>query len=220
MAEDPVKLVALEDSITEDLLKPGTACLVKFAENTFLVEIAEVTDDTLRVTFYAYDFPVAGMLIDIEFHQPEGIIRYVTKVIEGPKTETDGILLEKPFAPKIVQHRATYRVPTDIPTTFIEDKGRRAENCTVVNLSTTGASLESRTPLSRGDFFALNLKINDQKHTLEGEVCHVAQYRRSDGAPIYVYGTRFTGYSPGAGIAVTNYVWDCLRELYPAVSTD
>ena len=220
MAEELVKLVALEDGLADRLLQSGTPCLVRFADNTFLVTVLESDEETIRVSFHAYDFPVAGMLVDLEFHEPEGIVRFVAKVLKGPKREGDGILLERPFTPQIIQHRATYRASTSIDATFAERKGRSHERCTVKNLSTTGASLESRVPLQRGTIVNLALPIDGRTHEIESRICHVATYTRKDGAKAYVYGTRFLNYSPGAGTAVTNYVWNRLKELYPSIGAD
>lgn len=220
MADEPVKLVAVEDGIAERLLQPGTPCLVRFADNTFLVNVVNADESTIRVSFHAYDFPVPGMLVDLEFHEPEGIIRFVAKVLKGPRIEGDGILLERPFSPQIIQHRATYRASTNIDATFIERKGRSHERCKIRNLSTTGASIESRTPLQRGMIVNLSLPIDGNTHEIETKICHVATYSKKDGSPSYVYGTRFMNYSAGAGTAVTNYVWNRLRELYPSIDTE
>lgn len=217
MAEELVKLVALEDGLPGRLLQPGTPCLVRFADNTFLVDVLEADEETIRVGFHAYDFPVPGMLVDLEFHEPEGIVRFIAKVVKGPTHEGEGILLERPFSPQIIQHRATYRASTNIDATFVERKGRSHERCRVKNLSTTGASIESRVPLQRGAIVQLTLPISGRNHEIEARVCHVASHETKDGARSYVYGTRFLNYSPGAGTAVTNYVWQRLKELYPAV---
>lgn len=217
MAEELVKLVALEDGLADRLLQPGTPCLVRFADNTFLVNVRESDDETIRVSFHAYDFPVPGMLVDLEFHEPEGIIRFVAKVLKGPKHEGDGILLERPFAPQTIQHRATYRASTNIEATFRERKGRTHERCKVKNLSTTGASIESRIPLQRGAIILLSLPIEGRNHEIEARICHAATFTTKDGAKGYNYGTRFLNYSPGAGTAVTNYVWNRLKELYPSI---
>ncbi len=220
MADEPIELVALEEGLAERLLQPGTPCLVRFADNTFLVDVLESDDEQIRVSFHAYDFPVPGMLVDLEFHEPEGIVRFVAKVLKGPKSEGDGILLERPFAPHVIQHRATYRVPTSLDGTFMERKGRSHESCTIKNLSTTGASLESRTSLKRGSIINITLQIDGRKHEIETKICHVAAFTRRDGSKAYVYGTRFVNYSPGSGTAVTNFVWSRLKELYPTIDTD
>lgn len=217
MAEDLIKLVALEDGLAERLLQPGTPCLVRFADNTFLVNVVEADAETIRVGFHAYDFPVPGMLVDLEFHEPEGIVRFVAKVLKGPKTEGDGILLERPFSPQVIQHRATYRAETDLDATFVERKGRSHERCKIKNLSTTGASMESRVPLQRGAIVQLVLPLSGRNHEIEARICHIAGYTGKDGAKRYIYGTRFLNYSPGAGTAVTNYVWNRLKELYPSI---
>jgi hypothetical protein len=220
MTNEPAEAYILDENSALDLFTPGRPCLIRFAENTFLVQISEVTDETIRVTFYAYDFPVPGMLVDLEFHQPEGIAHFVAKVLEGPKRERDGILLERPFSAQIIQHRATYRAATDIDTSFAQVDGRQAERCQVRNLSTTGASVESRVRLPHGAHIILNLNFEGTAHAIEAEVCHVDTFVRSDGATFYRYGTRFTNYSPGAGGAVTNYVWNRLKSLYPTIESD
>lgn len=220
MAEEPVQLIPLEDEETEALFAPGKPCLVHFADATFLVEVQEATDESVRVSFHAYDFPVAGMLIDLEFHEAQGIIRYVTKVIRGPKIEGDGILLERPHLPKIIQHRATFRVRANIRAAYTVEKGRQAESCVIRDISTTGARIESRTKLDMGDKFSLNVELGGSRHTLDGEVCHVGVYPALGGGNMYICGTRFTGYSPGAGMAVTDFVWSELRHLYPSVDEE
>jgi hypothetical protein len=197
----------------------GSNCLIKLTDRNFMVRILEVTDDTLRVSFPGLDYPVAGMLIDVEFHDPLGFSFYRTKVLKGPEREGEGILLERPSEAKRSQHRDSCRVPAELK---VEVKGQvhvRKHKSVLLNVSTGGALLQSPGEFEVGDVVEIPLKLpgETESYLVLAEILHRSEPVEIDGEKVFLYGTRFAGYDPGTGRALTSYIWDRLRELYPSV---
>ena len=68
---------------TADDIKIGRHCLMNTMGQRFLVEILEVEDDTVRLSCPGADYPVTGMIVSLEFHDPAGYNSYRVEVLEG-----------------------------------------------------------------------------------------------------------------------------------------
>ena len=197
----------------------GASCLLTVTERRFMVEIVEETDDTIRVSFPGIDYPIEGMLVDLEFHDNAGFSYYQSKVIVGPQKDGDGVLLERPSDELRSQHRDSVRVPVDLGAELKVQGHAVVHEGTVVNMSTGGAMIDSTTLFDNGATLDMVLDIpGETTASLIIQVLHVSpDSRQSDAGPVHSYGTRFVGYEPGAGRAVTRFIWKRLKELYPAV---
>ena len=215
-AEDTI---AVSDGVSSDVAV-GTQCLVKVTDRLFMVEITEVYDDAMRVTFPGYDYPIEGMILDLDFHDTDGIASYQAKVLEGPKKIGDGILLQKPVESRRMQHRDTARVPVRLDTKMAVKDSSEKHDAVIRNVSTTGAMIESLHLFERGALTDVSFEVPGVEAgevSLVAEIMFVSKPEHTEAGDRYTYGTRFEGYAPGSGWAVTQYVWARLKELYPSV---
>lgn len=216
-ADGGVQVVALvTDGPAE--IAVGVNCLLTVTDRRFVVEIVEVRDDTIRITFPGIDYPIQGMLVDIEFHDHTGFSYYQTKVVQGPHKEGDGVILERPTDASRSQHRDSCRVPTDLVGQWKLERGGESYEARISNVSTGGAMIQSPGCFEVGMTLELALALpGEPDHILSAQILHAGGPKVEAGEEIYTYGTRFTGYEPGAGRSVTRFIWGRLKELYPSV---
>lgn len=196
----------------------GVNCLLTVTDRHFVVEIVELNEETIRVSFPGIDYPIAGMLVDIEFHYLSGFSYYQTKVVEGPQREGDGIVLVRPAESTHIQHRDSCRVPTDLTGELKISGGDESFEAKLINLSSGGAMIETAGEFEVGAALELTLTLPDEPtHTFSTQVLHVGGVSGAPDHEIRRYGTRFTGHEPGAGRSMTRFIWGRLRELYPTV---
>ncbi len=195
----------------------GDELLMNVTGRNFMVEILSIAGDTMRVAFPGIDYPVEGMLVDFELHDPEGFSYFQAVVVQGPRADGDGVVLRLPDLAQRATHRDSARVPTDIDVTLTEEGGATAPG-KLRNLSSGGGFIETGAHFAEGSSVAMAVDIpNVGRKNVDIQILHVTEPRATDIGPIYSYGTRFTGYEPGAGRALTQYLWDRLIELYPSV---
>ena len=198
-------------------LKVGDQFLMNVTGRNFMVDVLSVEAGTMRVAFPGIDYPVEGMLVDVELHDAEGFSYFQTEVVRGPLADGDGVVLRIPDIAQRSTHRDSARVPTDLDVilTADEETGIRGK---LRNLSSGGAFVEAGVRFSEGASVSMEVEIPGVGRKLvDIQILHVTEPRATDLGPVYSYGTRFTGYEPGAGRALTQYLWDRLAELYPSV---
>jgi len=206
------------DTPAESKLKPGAHCLMTVTGRNFMVEILEVTDDRIRVSFPGIDYPVEGMLVDLEFHDRDGFLYSQSKVLAGPYKEGDGVLLERPHKLQQSRHRDSVRVPSDLEAEVRDQVHVRKYVAYVRNISTGGALIESPGDFGSGETLEMSLMLPDSDpQKLLAQVLYKIGTEETDSGLLHSYGTTFVGYEPGAGRMVTQYIWNRLKQLYPAV---
>lgn len=195
----------------------GKELLMTVAGRNFLVEVVDLRSESLRVTFPGIDYPVQGMQVELEMHEPAGFSYYQTTVKKGPLKEGDGVVLEIPAPPRRSMHRDTFRVPTDLKGEVLGPGDDHWTRATVTNLSAGGAYIEMKDEsYTEGTTVDLALLLpGDSRRVVQAQILHVVEPREENGQYYYAYGTRFTGYEPGAGREITQYIEGLLRDLYP-----
>lgn len=196
----------------------GGNCLLTVTDRLFMVEIVEVNDETIRVSFPGIDYPVDGMLVELEFHDHTGFSVFQAKVITGPRRDGDGILLELPTVSRRQQHRESARIPTDLSAQIKDPAQADKFDGRILNLSTGGALIETEAKFNLGDTIEIIAHLPERPETiLAARILYIPEPRETDQGVMNVYGTSFVSFEPGAGRALTRYIWDRLRELYPSV---
>jgi hypothetical protein len=207
------------DSTSAPEIAVGTTCLMTVTDRLFMVKIVDVTNDTIRVTFPGIDYPVEGMLIDLEFHDLTGFSYYQAIVLEGPQKVGDGILLEKPTDAKRIRHRDSCRVATDLKAELKDQAHVKTHPARIMNLSTSGALIETEAYFELDTTLEVKMTLPDNTtHDIIVQIVHVNDTVQSESQPVHCYGTRFVGYEPGTGRDITRYIWAQLKTLYPIVS--
>lgn len=202
----------------QDLVK-GNRCLVAVMGQRFMVDLLEVDDKTIRVSFPGRDYPISGMAVELEFHDPNGFNCYESEVILGPEKGTPGIVLERPVEPRRAQHRVSCRVPTDLTVQVKDQAHIRRYDAPLVNLSADGALIETNAPFDFSTTVELWLSLpGEPTHETLGAVVHISSptETRASGKDTTIYGIRFLHLDPAASQSICNYIWERLRELYGA----
>jgi c-di-GMP-binding flagellar brake protein YcgR len=117
------------------------------------------------------------------------------------------------------QHRATWRVPVDLPVSYKGHVHPRRVEARLANLSTGGALMASPNPVSQGDSLDIALALPDSEPlSLLGQVVHAVPDPDSPGT--HQVGVRFVSPDAVDRKTINQYLWRRLRALYgPAGAT-
>lgn len=200
-----------------DCIKRGERCLLSVDDQRYMVEIAKVDDESFRVTFPTIDYPVDGMQVDIEFHDPAGFYYCRTEVLRGPQKQGDGVVLQKPCQMFRSVHRESCRVATDLPATVRDQVHVTKSDAVIEDLSAGGARVRTDAPLDMDATIELALTLPQAKPLcVLGRVVHVSQDSDETRKPVRRYGLRFIGLERQNAAAIAAYIWQQLQEAYAA----
>ena len=196
-------------------IKKGNSCLLSVTGRHFMVEILDVKNDTICVSFPGLDYPVEGMWIEMEFHDKSGFSYYRVKVLKGPG-EGDGLTLERPREPRRNQHRDSFRVPTDLTVQVRDQIHIRKYDAALLDLSSGGALIQTDAPFDFNTTVEISLSLpGETAHNVLAQVVHMVEHNKTKRGPVRVYGIKLIGIQPEALISISRYVWNRLRDLYP-----
>lgn len=216
--QGPERLRRQENTAAPVRFSPGMNLLLRLIDRNFMVEVLDVSEDRIRVSFPGIDYPAEGMPVEIELHDATGFTYFQTRVLAGPRPEGDGIDLERPTSTARSMHRESCRVPTDLAVELRHDDPPVVVPGRIRNISTGGALVESAQKFLPGVDLAARITLPEGVTVnVRTQVLHAALARNNVSGPVYAYGTRFIGYEPGAGRVLTEYVWQRLKDLYPSV---
>ncbi len=197
----------------DELLKPGSRCLLVFMGKRFLISVLNTNAAEIRVSFPIQDFPIPGMRVDLEFHGDRGYAHCETEVLEATGEIGEGLLLKRPAAPLWNQHRTSWRVPVSLKATYKSHVHPRRIEADVINLSAGGLLLLTTHALVHGENVDVEMTLGSKTLALLGQVAHVAAPQESGAIPV---GIRFMSTDAGDREQINNYVWRRLREVYGA----
>jgi Tfp pilus assembly protein PilZ len=189
----------------------------------FLVELTEVNESIVRVTFPARDYPVDGMAVSLDFHDADGFNSYTTVVVQGPIQSAGELVLKRPDQFHRTQHRQTARVPTDLAAQVKDQIHVRRYNAALLNVSGGGALIECEAPFEIGSTVEITLSLpGEPLLQILGKVAHATDSARPGKTGIRAFGVNFVGLSPGV---CANSIpdrerhednnWDCRRQSSP-----
>ncbi len=201
-------------SEVHDALLDGAECMLNFAGGHFLVTVLDVNTETVRVSFPARDYPIEGLCVALEFHDPLGFVSYGTKVLEGPSPQNETILLQRPADMKRRWHRKTYRIPTDL-TVQVRDHGHaRRYDAELVDLSVGGARICTEAPFDRKTLIELAMSIpGEPGHTV---LCDIMDVLKPDDVlkpTAHQFCLRFIDLDHEAEQSIVRYVRRRLADL-------
>jgi c-di-GMP-binding flagellar brake protein YcgR len=200
-----------------ECIREGERCLLSADDQRYMVEIVQVDDESFRVTFPTIDYPVDGMQVDIEFHDPAGFYYCRTEVLRGPQKQGDGVMLQKPCQMFRSVHRESCRVAAEIPAKVRDQVHVTKSDAVVEDLSAGGARVRTDAPLDMDATIELALTLPQGRPlAVLGRVVHVTQDSNDPRKPARRYGLRFIGLERQAAAAITAYIWQRLQETYAA----
>lgn len=197
-------------------LKAGEECLLSVMDGHYLVKILEIGKEQVRVSFPGEDYPVAGMTVELQFHDEDGFNGYKSEVLEGPEPGRRSVVLRIPEKCERSSHRRTCRVDTDLTVQVKDHVHVRRYDAELVNLSAGGALLKTKAPFDFNTSIELMLSLpGDMMRTILGQVVHISMSTRTHPDSAHLLGVHFTGADADTAQAITRYVWDRLRETGP-----
>lgn len=206
-------MVVVKNPVRE--LQAGEHCLLRVMNRHFWVRVETVYDSGLRTTFPGTDYPVPGMMVELEIHEESGYTAFVTEVLAGPFETGGGLLLKTPAEGLFHQHRGSIRVSTDLTAQIRDQVHVRHYSADLVNLSGGGALMRTNAPLEMGTTVEVTLSLpGEQRSLVLGVVRHVhdAPGNRPGDRMI---GVNFLPLDPGAARSVARFIYQRLVELAP-----
>lgn len=201
----------------ESRLRAGDQCLLTVVDRHFMVDILSVTDDSVHVSFPGADYPPDGMEVELQFHDQDGFLYYKTDVLRGPREPGDGVVLQIPGEAFRSQHRASCRVPVDLPGEIRDQVSVKKQQARVIDLSAGGALIATEASYDIDTSVELSFQMPGEKpiKTL-AEVVHTASPDKQprDHA---LYGLRFISLDPESRQEITTYVWNQMKALNPTI---
>lgn len=192
-------------------IKVGASCLVSFMGKHYLVRILELDAKTMKLSFPGRDYPIEGLTVHLEFHDETGIDCYSTEVLGGPSTDSPTIIVQRPPERERHQHRAFWRVSTDLTVQIKDQVHIRRYDASVVNLSQGGALLRTDAPFELDNTVEMTLSLPGYPaHAIYGTVVHInTGASNRNGALI---GVRFLNVEPPVSRNITDYIWSQMRH--------
>ena len=201
-------------------ISPRKRFLLETEDFTFLSRIKKVTGDAVYVTVPFEDYPLTGMGVRMDFHDPSGCTRYETHVLQGPVLGSATAILVRPTVVERVQHRTFTRVTCDLIVEFREMTKVKFKTAAVSNVSASGLLMESAHRMTQGTAVEINLSL-DKAYPIRllAKIVHVITPPRGSGrgAPRQ-YGCRFTGIEAHEQKRIIEYVWDILEATQKKAS--
>ena len=193
-------------------LQVGRECYLRAMGRVLVVEILGMARHTIWVSFPSADAIGEGTGVELEFHDRETVARYHARVAVGSKNGSSGIMLERAESATHLQRRRDWRVPTDF-TIWVRPIGeKRKQKGRMLNLTSDGALLLTRTYFEAGD--ALELIFQLPEFPAHQVVSQVVYCDTTDADGVYRFGLRFLEVKKRAREAITWYLYDRIQDLY------
>lgn len=196
-------------------LKPGYSVFFRLLGQRFLVEVLEVTHDTITVSFPGESYPVEGMGVDIEVHERTSVLTYHTQVLEPPTTGRPQMLLQRAASLTRRKHRGAWRIPFKADAVLRHSGDPQTQVCIYHDLSSQGALVHTNAGASVGDIVEITLPIpSGPGPWVRAKVLRVepgtAPLRRKQRL-----GLVFLEMPAETKRTLTRFLWVRLLELYP-----
>jgi len=205
------------DNNSDIQLRKGMECLLHITGRHFMVKVLDVSGDLVRVSFPGQDYPIEGIGANIEFHDENGFYYMPAEVIQGPMDAAGTVVLRRTPQVRRNTHRRSFRVPTDLTVQLKEQVHIRRYTAALMNLSAGGALVLTEAPFDFNSVLDLMLSLpGEQPSRVTCEVVHIAESVSKNNTPVRYLGLRFLDVETETEEAITRYVWQQLRILYPA----
>ena len=152
----------------------------------------------------------------LEFHDEVGFTYYTTIVESGPPNEGGSIALRLQGDAQRSTHRGCYRASTDLTVHVREQDHVRKYDASLVNISGGGGLIRTGAEFDYTSVVEMTLSLpGESTLAVQAQVVHVDDAPKHGDSPSHYYGLRFVDVEPDVEQAITHYMWDRLRELYP-----
>ena len=193
----------------------GTRGKLNVMGKRFGVEVLDVSDHGIRVSFPFSDWPANGMAVELDLPSDEGFVRYRATAAYEPETSyVAGLVLHDLVRcePDVAQ-RGHCRVPTDLTVQVKEGLHPRRFDALVVNLSQGGALLQSELTAQPGH--VVNIDLSLPCHAVESIPARVVHVGHEENASdTQLLGVRFERHDPDTAHAISDYIEYRLQAIF------
>lgn len=180
----------------------------------FGVEVLDVGDHGIRVSFPFADWPAEGIPVELDLPSDQGVDRYRATVGYEPETVyIAGLVLRDPVRcePDVVQ-RGHCRVSTDLTFHVKESPHPRQFDALVLNLSVGGALLRSELTVTPGHELAIDVSLPRRGvESIPARVVHAVSEQDSGGEQLF--GVQFQNQDPDTVSAISEYIDHRLQAM-------
>jgi hypothetical protein len=202
-------------------LRTNKRFLLQTGDLTVLSRIRKVTADTVHVTVPFADYPITGMAVAMDFHDPAGCTRYETFVVQSPLLGSSEAVLAYPISSERVYHRTFTRVTVSLQVKFREMDKVKFRDGIAKNISAGGILLETDYRMTQGTAIEFEIALTKaESMTVLGKIVHVVRPARGAGkGASRLYGCEFTEIEQPHRKAIIEYVWDVLEKTQRAATS-
>lgn len=195
-------------------ISSGTRGKLNVMGKRFGVEVLDIGDHGIRVSFPFADWPAEGLPIELDLPSDHGFDRYRATVGYEPETAyIAGLVLRDPVRcePDVVQ-RGHCRVPTDLTVQVKESPHPRQFDALVMNLSVGGALLRSELSVAPGHDLAIDVSLPRRSvEPIPARVVHALPEQDSSGECLF--GVQFQDQDPDTVSAISEYIDHRLQAM-------
>ncbi len=192
----------------------GTRGTLNVMGKRFGVEVLDVGDHGIRVSFPFADWPSDGIPVELDLPSDHGYVRYRATVAYEPETAyVAGLVLHDPTPcePEIGQ-RGHCRVPTDLTFQVKEVSHPRRFDAYVLNLSVGGALLRSELAARPGH--ELDISVSLPFHCMESIPARVVYAEpEGDSKDSQRLGVQFERVGPDTATSIAEYIDHRLQAI-------
>ena len=194
-------------------LQVGRECYLRALGRVLIVEILGVAGDTVWISCPSAETLSEGTGVDLEFHHDEGFMGYHARVAVVARHPANGIVLERCETASFRPERRDWRVPADFPVWLRRPGAKRKLKGRLLDLTEKGASVATPAPFDAGDVLELIFQLPEYAaHQLVAQVVYSDKTASNE---VNRFGLRFVEVKKRARNAITWYLYDRIRELYP-----
>lgn len=194
-------------------LQVGRECFLSAMGRVLVVEVLGVSRDTIWVSYPTSDIIKEGTGVELSFHEPSGFIGFHARVASGPEMNQSGIMLERAESARHNKERKNWRVPADFPIILKNYGEEQQYEGRLKDLNIDGAHIKSTSDFDAGSMLEAKMKLpNSDAFTLLAQVVYRDPTTRDKPNR---YGLRFVEIPKSAKEALTWYLYERIRELYP-----
>ena len=202
------------DSETISEVAVGSRGKLNVMGKRFGVEVLDVGEHGIRVSFPFADWPTEGMVVTLDLPSEQGYDRYRATVGYEPETAyIAGLILRDPTRcqPDVAQ-RGHCRVPTDLTVQVKESPHPRRFDASVLNLSIGGALLRSEITAAPGHDLAIDLSLPCHcVESIPAKVVYASAEQESPGERLF--GVQFQNQKPETVSAISEYIDHRLKAM-------
>ncbi len=194
-------------------LQVGRECYLRASGRALIVEVLGVSGATVWISCPSAGTLDEGTGVELEFHHGDGFVGYHARVAVVARHPANGIVLERCETASFRSERRDWRVPADFPVWLRRPGTKKKLKGRLLDLTENGASVATPASFDAGDVLELIFQLPEYAaHQVAAQIVYSDKTASKE---INRFGLRFVEVNKRARNAITWYLYDRIRELYP-----